>query len=173
MRSAAFASIGGYGGAIGSERDGFGFGHTGIQQDREHGRKIALHAFAAPWREHVNGLQSGEPSRRARIDQVLLLQHARALPARAGSVLCWGFGLLHWGSVNEGSRVPRISVAFEWIADGEEPGEAEKPLLSLDDDPQPFEARLRLIARATRTYHWFDPALSSARALADELLAES
>src|SRR5438093_1083574 len=29
-----------------------------------------------------------------------LLQHARALPARAGSVLCWGFGLLHWGSVN-------------------------------------------------------------------------
>ena len=102
-----------------------------------------------------------------------LLQHARALPARAGSVLCWGFGLLHWGSVNEGSRVPRISVAFEWIADGEEPGEAEKPLLSLDDDPPPFEERLRLIARATRTYHGFDPALSSARALADELLAES
>jgi hypothetical protein len=102
-----------------------------------------------------------------------LLQHARALPAPVGSVLCWGFQLLHWGSVNEGSRVPRVSVAFEWIADTEEPYDDEQPLLSLDNDPPLFAERLKLIARAILTYEAFDPALLPFRALADELLAES
>jgi len=101
-----------------------------------------------------------------------LLQHARALPASAGSVLCWDFGVLHWGSVNEGSAVPRISVAFEWIAETEKPRENEQPLLSIEHDRPSLEERLKLIAYAIRTYEGFDPALAPFTELADDLLAE-
>lgn len=99
-------------------------------------------------------------------DVQLLLQHARALPVPAGTVLCWGFDLLHWGSVNRESPAPRVSVAYEWIAETEPPRENEEPLLDLDAALPSFEERLRFIARAVCTYEGFDSALSPFRQLA-------
>jgi len=125
--------------------------------------------FWTPWRAAARRVPEG--NRRENVLMVFGPLSLILLLVTWAVGLVTGFGLLHWGSVNEGSRIPRVSVAFEWIAEGEEPGEDEKPLLSLDDDPPPFEERMRLIARAVRTYHGFDPALSSSRALADELLA--
>jgi hypothetical protein len=83
-----------------------------------------------------------------------LLQSARALPARAGSILGWEFRTVHWGSVCHATGgTPRISISAEYtsraalVARGEE-------VLPLDELPD-FATRVRLIGRAMKTYvHW-------------------
>lgn len=123
--------------------------------------------------ESVNRAVAHYANRKMSVGDVQrLLQHARALPAAPGSVLCWGFGLLHWGSVHGGGAEPRVSIAYEWIADGEAPHDDELPTLLLDDELPSFAERLRFIARAIRAYHGFDATLEPFQALADEILEE-
>lgn len=102
-------------------------------------------------------------------DAVNLLQHARALPAVAGSVLGWGFDVLHWGSVSLKASAPRVSVAYEWLGPDGSPEEHELPLLDLDDGLPPFTERLDLIARSILSYVRFDPALAPFEELAKQL----
>ena len=123
-----------------------------------------------PVRQAVDGYSSRNLTFR---DVQQLLQNARALPAAAGSVLCWGFEMLHWGSRWNGSPTPRISVAFEWIAASEPPIENELPLLKLEDGYPAFETRLRFISQAICTYEGFDPALAPFRALGERVLEDS
>jgi hypothetical protein len=104
-------------------------------------------------------------------DTVNLLQHARALPAEAGSVLGWAFDVLHWGSVSQKAATPRVSVAFEWLGPDESPQEHELPLMDLDDGLPPFAERLDLIARSILSYIRFDPALVAFEELAKQLQA--
>jgi hypothetical protein len=105
------------------------------------------------------------------LDVQCLLQHARAVPASVGSLLCWGFELLHWGSVRQDSPAPRVSVAFEWIARSEQPRNDDLPLLDLDQGLPSLDDRLRFISRAIRRYEDFDPALSRFTELGKDLLA--
>jgi hypothetical protein len=66
----------------------------------------------------------------------------RALPAKAGSILCWNQAVLHWGSHSASrARHPRISMAFEF-----QRGDIE-PLQSTQIPPfvlPPFRERLIL-----------------------------
>ncbi|HEX8154609.1 MAG TPA: phytanoyl-CoA dioxygenase family protein [Thermoanaerobaculia bacterium] len=82
-----------------------------------------------------------------------LLQSSRALPAAAGSILGWEFTTVHWGSVvHRNVEIPRISISAELIRDADLA--ADEVRLPLDELPG-FEARLRLIANAMKTYvHW-------------------
>jgi hypothetical protein len=70
-----------------------------------------------------------------------MLQSARAVPARAGSILCWRQDVLHWGSYSSPRATgPRISIALEFG-----PGGPPRP-------PPSFEERLAWIGRAIRMY---------------------
>jgi len=45
--------------------------------------------------------------------EIINFQDIRALPAVAGSVLCWNHAVLHWGGrSNERAPHPHISLAF-------------------------------------------------------------
>ena len=78
------------------------------------------------------------------------LQSIRALPASAGDLLMWNQAIMHWGS-RSSARAPetRVSMAFEFQRADVPP--FNHPLL----DPmqmQPFELRLRLIAKQVMQY---------------------
>lgn len=102
-------------------------------------------------------------------DAETLLQHARALPAVAGSVLGWGFDVLHWGSVSLSAPAPRVSVAYEWLGPEGSPDERDLPLLGLDDGLPSLAERLDRIARCILGHYSFDPALLPFVELAKEL----
>jgi hypothetical protein len=99
-----------------------------------------------------------------------LLQHVRPLPAAAGSVLCWNFDLLHWGSLSYGATGPRVSVAYEWIRPAEAPAEDEVPLMDLGSGLPAFKDRLAVIARAVLMYEGFDPGVVPFREVAQGLV---
>ncbi len=101
-----------------------------------------------------------------------MLQGARALPARAGSILAWDFQVVHWSSFCEGAVEPRLSLAIEIIGATAEPAESELPLFDLDSLP-PFEERLRAIAKGILSYQRFEPTtlryIGLARRILDKL----
>jgi hypothetical protein len=103
------------------------------------------------------------------VDATRLLQHARALPAAAGSVLGWGFDVLHWGSLSLNASAPRVSVAYEWLGRDGSPEPEELPLLNLDDGLPALTERLDLIARSVLSYIRFDSALLPFVELAKQL----
>lgn len=82
-------------------------------------------------------------------------QDIRALPARAGELLCWKQGVLHWGGRSSGRAAgPRISLALEYQRGGEEP--FNTPLLDPAVTPT-FEQRLALVAKQILQYrHMYD-----------------
>lgn len=98
-----------------------------------------------------------------------MLQGARALPARAGSVLAWDFQVIHWSSLCDGAVEPRMSLAVELIGASAEPAESELPLLELGALP-PFEERLRAIAKGILSYQRFEPAVLRYAGLARRIL---
>jgi hypothetical protein len=102
-------------------------------------------------------------------DAVSLLQHARALPAAAGSVLGWAFDVLHWGSVNLTAPAPRVSVAYEWLGRDASPEEHELPLIDLDEGLPPLPERLDQVARSILSYYRFDSGLLPFEELAKQL----
>ncbi|MBC5766938.1 phytanoyl-CoA dioxygenase family protein [Ramlibacter albus] len=77
-------------------------------------------------------------------------QDIRALPASAGSILCWNQALLHWGSRSCGrASGARVSVAFEFQAGGVPP--FNEPLTNPYEIPG-FDLRVRLIGKQLLQY---------------------
>jgi hypothetical protein len=77
------------------------------------------------------------------------LHDARALPAKAGSILCWSQGLAHWGGrSSDRAPHPRISLGFEF-----QRGDVDaydSPLVR--QVPPSFEGRLALIGKMIYLY---------------------
>lgn len=93
----------------------------------------------------------------------------RALPAAAGSVMCWTQALLHWGGSTSRREVrPRISVAFEFQAANVEP--FNQPLTNPKEFPS-LELRLQLIGTQILQYRHMYPLSAEFEALANSLLA--
>jgi hypothetical protein len=88
------------------------------------------------------------------------LQDVRALPARAGSFLCWTQNLLHWsGRGSARAQEARISVSIEYQRGDVAPMED----LVLEPGPPPFRRRLALIGSQLRKY-------THMKAMSDEML---
>ena len=98
-----------------------------------------------------------------------MLQSSRALPARAGSVLCWDFQVIHWSSICDGATEPRMSLVVELIGASAEPADSELPLLDPGSLP-PFTERLRAIAKGIDSYQRFEPAVLRYMGLARRIL---
>jgi hypothetical protein len=98
-----------------------------------------------------------------------MLQGSRALPAPACSVLCWDFQVIHWSSLCDGAREPRMSLAVELIGATAEPSDSELPLLDPGSLP-PFRERLRAIAKGILSYQRFEPAMVRYMGLARRML---
>lgn len=95
---------------------------------------------------------SRDPAYRKSFKSTLVtdLPDVRALPATAGTVLCWDHALLHWGArSNRRADGPRVSLAFE-LTRADDPL-ATPPLLD-PRHPPPFEERLALIAKQLLAY---------------------
>ncbi len=81
-------------------------------------------------------------------------QHAKILPAGAGSILAWNEALLHWGtSADEDAEHPRISMAFTVQANF---SAFEGPLLDPLVTPG-FKHRLGLIGHMLKRYENREP----------------
>ncbi len=98
-----------------------------------------------------------------------ILQNMRALPAGAGSVLGWNFGVVHWGTVASNAREPRVSAAYEFIAPGVKAEPVELPLLNISERIPSFDERLQMIGRALIAYSKFEPRMARYEKLAAEL----
>ncbi len=82
--------------------------------------------------------------------EITNLQDIRALPATAGSVLCWNQAVLHWGGrSSDRAPHPRISFAFEFQRDDVDP--YNTPLLDPSTPPH-FNQRLGLIGKQILQY---------------------
>lgn len=103
-------------------------------------------------------------------DALRALQGVRALPAARGSVLGWGFDVLHWGGVCVNPGEARRAVSMEFVAAGQTPRPDELPLLALDTGYPDFASRLRMIAGAVAAYEKFEPGLIRFRALGNRLV---
>ena len=76
-----------------------------------------------------------------------LMQCARALPARAGSILGWDSDVIHWGGVARRPTSPRISVSAEFVCASDRPGADGSPLVVAAPSMPSFTERLRVIAQ--------------------------
>jgi hypothetical protein len=103
-------------------------------------------------------------------DAFRALQATRALPARAGSALGWGFDVLHWGGPCVTPGVARRALSMEFLPVDDPPGVDDTPLIALDGPLPAFVHRLRMIAAAIRTYAPFDPSLARYQGLAKRLV---
>jgi hypothetical protein len=103
-------------------------------------------------------------------DVKVLLQGARALPARAGSILGWAFDVVHWGSACASQGEPRISISMEFISGTARPEKDEQPLLDSHSQLPSFPQRLYAIGTAIQAYERFEPLLIRFVELAKRLL---
>ena len=94
----------------------------------------------------------------------------RALPADAGAVLGWDFDVFHWGGRAAAPDAERRSLSLELLAPGEAPRSDEVPLMDASGSPPSFEARLRVIAIALKSYADREASLRRFGALAPRLL---
>ena len=106
-------------------------------------------------KEHVARFRSSNPGDFE--DTTCLLQSSRALPSAAGSVLCWDYGIIHWGSISRKASNPRISVGFSFIGPNTKETKAEPPLFDGITGLPSFEDRLRLVGKAILTYQFREP----------------
>jgi len=102
-------------------------------------------------------------------DVVQALRSVRALPARAGTALGWGFDVYHWGGTCVRSSSARRAISLEFVAAHQTPAPDETPLISLTGPLPDFTARLQLIARAILEYEKFEPGLVRLRPVAEAL----
>jgi len=106
-------------------------------------------------------IQKGEKN------QSINFQDIRALPATAGSVLCWNHAVLHWGGrSSERAPHPRISLAFEFQRSDVEP--YQTPLLDPYNLPN-FNQRLGLIGKQILQYQHMYPLSEEIAEVATEL----
>jgi hypothetical protein len=74
-----------------------------------------------------------------------LLHAARAVPAPAGSVVCWGGGIVHWGAPSERrAAAPRVSVALSYRSASAAAASGAEGI-DLRTGRMPFTARLKAI----------------------------
>jgi len=102
-------------------------------------------------------------------DVVQALRSVRALPARAGTALGWGFDVYHWGGTCVRSSSARRAISLEFVAASQTPAQDETPLISLTGPLPDFATRLRLISRAILAYEKFEPGLVRLRPIAEAL----
>lgn len=94
----------------------------------------------------------------------------RALPAVAGSVLCWNQAVLHWGAhASPRAASPRISVAFEFQTP--RASAFNTPLLDPHRPPD-FVSRMWLIAKQILQYKHMYPLAGDIEQLANAILRE-
>jgi hypothetical protein len=99
------------------------------------------------------------------------LPSIRALPAAAGSILCWNQAVLHWGSqCSERELQPRISVAFEFQAGDVAP--YNQPVMDPRSIPT-FDFRLKLIAKQIIQYQHMYPLSEELRQLAVDIIGRN
>ena len=104
----------------------------------------------------------------SRQDLGILLHHVSPLPAAPGAVLGWNHGVIHWGGqAMDQSAGPRISIAVEFLGEGEKPLASELPVF--DSKLPDLPVRLCLIGRAMLDYEKFEPAMRRHRDLAVRL----
>lgn len=96
----------------------------------------------------------------SRDDVLRLLHAARALPADAGSVVCWHADLLHWGGYRVSRDAPRIAFSMEFQAAPDGSTERGMPTMPLSGAPPSFAQRLRLVSEMVLLYHSHEPRLS-------------
>jgi hypothetical protein len=104
-------------------------------------------------------------------DAELMLQSSYAMPAAAGSMMGWGFDVMHWGSVCTGDFPVRISVALEFLSAGVTPFPEELPLIDGAGPPIPFAQRVHAIARGIVKYDKFEPLVARYKDLASQIVA--
>ena len=110
----------------------------------------------------------------AKLDEVrVLLQSTRALPATAGSVIGWEFGLVHWGASVGAAQAPRISFSLEFIGEAAPLQPYEKSLIDPESALPAFQERLRVIGTCLWTYQRFEPRMVRFLDLAERLAAGS
>jgi 2-polyprenyl-3-methyl-5-hydroxy-6-metoxy-1,4-benzoquinol methylase len=109
-----------------------------------------MYIVPAPFDPNYGGnVQKGEKK------EIINFQDIRALPATAGSVLCWNHAVLHWGGrSSERAPHPRISLAFEFQRSDAEP--YKTPLLDPSNPPD-FNQRLGLIGKQILQYNHMYP----------------
>jgi len=99
------------------------------------------------------------------------LADIRALPAQAGSVLCWNQSVLHWGShSNPRESEPRVSVAFEFQSGQVEP--YNQPVTAPTQIPS-LALRLRLVGKQILQYKHMYPLSPEMEAYAERLCEEA
>ena len=125
-----------------------------------------MYILPAPFDPNYGGkIQKGEKK------ESINFQDIRALPATAGSVLCWNHAVLHWGGrSSERAPHPRISLAFEFQRSDVEP--YKTPLLDPSNPPN-FNQRLALIGKQILQYQHMYPLSEELAELATELQKES
>jgi hypothetical protein len=101
-----------------------------------------------------------------------LLHASRPLPARAGSVLGWHAGLLHWGSARQRSGEPRVSLSMELVPATVAAHLGEETLAGADRALPSHHARLRIIAEAILLYQSSERRVARYAALAERLLEQ-
>jgi hypothetical protein len=115
-------------------------------------RHLLPRKFARSWR----------PIRTFTRDDVLRLLHAsQALPAAAGSAVCWRSDTLHWGGRRTNAARPRIALSMEFAPGPIPVREIGLPAFRLDDPPPAFETRVHLAARMILLYHRNDPRVAA------------
>jgi hypothetical protein len=103
----------------------------------------------------------------------VLLQSTRALPATAGSVIGWEFGLIHWGASVGAAHEPRISFALEFIGPGVPLEQYENGLINPESALLSFEERLRIVGTCIWAYQKFEPRMVRFLDLAERLAVGS
>ena len=99
-----------------------------------------------------------------------LLQSARALPVPAGSVLGWGYDVIHWGAAVVEPSAPRISISLEF-AGGELETDSDRIYQPEMERGWPsFSMRLKIAGRAILDYKKFEPLALRYAGLAERLL---
>ena len=109
----------------------------------------------------------------ARNDVLRLLHAARALPADAGSVLCWRANVLHWGGYRVSTAAPRIAFSMEFQSAPDGSNEHGMPTLPLSGALPSFSERLRLVSEMVLLYHSHEPRLARYVELARGLIARA
>ncbi len=101
-----------------------------------------------------------------------VLHASRPLPARAGSVLGWDAGLVHWGLARQAAGDPRMSLSMEFIAADAAP-EARDGAFETGASPLPSHAeRLATIAGGITLYQASERGTVRYAALAERLSRE-
>ena len=99
-----------------------------------------------------------------------LLQSSRALPVPAGSVLGWGYDVIHWGASVVEPTTPRISISLEFAGVELETASDKIYRPEIDGGLPSFSMRIKIASNAILDYKKFEPLAIRYAGLAERLL---